>query len=203
MYNPISIVNMHHGLNLNGSSPDRGIQFNQLGSTPPKHIQDPILRPQRNTTPNTDNSSTIPFLDSTAADSRRRQSHGSHASRKCSGCDSLEHRLSLVEEELRANAGRFDEFQQDIIGHLNRLSHDFHSLSNGWRNQNSSRSSDTVSMDSARPLVTPSVRQIDFETRNYGYSNKTSTCDDPQQVITEACAQLECLIADARSRLNP
>jgi len=205
MYNPISILNMQHGINLNGSSTEDSLQLNQFGLTPPRPFHETVTRPHRNATPKTLPSSKMLFRDNIPTDARSNYSSGdTRSSWHCTGCEALERRLSFVEEELRINARRFDEFQQDIFVHLNRLTKEFQSLGSGLRAQVSSRYSDTVSMESGRqPLATPSVRRNDVGTRHFTYDKHSNNPDETQQVIADACVQLESLIADAKSRLNP
>lgn len=202
MYNPISIVNMHHGLNLNGSSPERGIQLNQPGVTPPRLFQESGFRQHRNANPMVELSPSRFLPDNFANKSHPKHHERSRIETRCSGCEVLESRLSIVEDELRSTNDRFEEFQQDIMGHLNRLASDFHNLSGGLRNRATPRYSETTFLDSARPpIATPSVKQTHYE--NYGLEKDPTHRDDAQQVIVETCVQLERLIADASSRLNP
>ena len=202
MYNPISIVNMHHGLHLNGSSPERGIQLNQAGVTPPRLIQESGFRQHRSANPMVEVSPSRFLPHNFANKSHPKHHERSHIDTRCYGCEMLESRLSIVEDELRSTNDRFEEFQQDIIGHLNRLASDFHNLSGSLRNRATPRYSETASLDSARPpIATPSVKQTHYE--NYGFEKDPTHPDDAQQVIVETCVQLERLIADARSRLNP
>ena len=194
MYNPISIVNMRRGINLNGSGQQNGLQLNPLGFTPPRPAEEFSPPQERVFSANPDSRKHPVHFDSNWKTPTKSDFQSVlYQKTRCGGCDELETRVRQLEEELRITNLRFDDFQHGIVAHLARLSEDVRGLSIPPLNPPVSRYADMS-------LATPSVRQEEFESHNYR-DMKHAEEEDPGLVIAEACVQLERLIADAKSRL--
>lgn len=200
MYNPISIVNMRHGFNLNSSTPPRDIQINNIGYSPPKLIGPPRNRRNNSANPIDDCKEAPAAFNSRLLISP--QCHDS-TSRDCDGCGHLSRRIDQLEDEIRVMNLRMEEFQNEVLVRLSHISNNFSENPGTSRTRRSSVVSVSSSCIGDRTSLPKSVtRRGDFSSLHVPTNLDPSLeTPDSRQVIAEACLQLEQLIIEAKSRL--